>query len=49
VRKKKKNKKKKEHEKRKNVCTGLGFRSKPVFSAEIDWKLRGAVDQFAGF
>jgi len=32
-----------------NVCTGLGFRSKPVFSAEIDWKLRGAVDQFAGF
>jgi len=31
-----------------NVYTGLGFRSKPVFSAEIDWKLRGAVDQFAG-
>jgi len=32
-----------------NACIGLGFRSKPVCSAEIDWKLRGAVDQFAGF
>jgi len=27
----------------------LGFRSKPVFSAEIDWNLWGAVDQFTGF
>ena len=27
----------------------LGFRSKPVFSVEIDWNLQGAVDQFTGF
>ena len=27
----------------------FGLWSKPVFSAEIEWKLRGAVDQFAGF